>query len=106
MSYITTPVVRGVLKTRLITPSVSHGFLCGLDNKMAGYPVFATNQVTAGYMFFGDYSQLIFGLWQGIDILVDPYTGGKEGLVRILGDLYADVAVRYAGAFSMASSIT
>jgi hypothetical protein len=33
---------------------------------------------------FGDFTQIIYALWGGLDTLVDPYTGGTAGNVRII----------------------
>ena len=34
-------------------------------------------------LIFGDFSQLMIGLFSTADILIDPYTGGSAGTVRI-----------------------
>ena len=73
---------------------------------MLGYRVLHTNQVDSGYMFFGDFSQVIEGEWGVLDMLVNPYILDKEGMIRITAYQSVDVGVRHAAAFSMASSIT
>jgi len=72
-----------------------------------GYKVHTTNQITANYMFFGNFAQAIVGIWgDGIDILVDPYTASSAGTVRVRVLVGFDIAIRIAAAFSVASSIT
>lgn len=61
-----------------------------------GYPFHVTNQVSStltkgsgsgvgvcSAIFFGNWADLIIGLWGGLDILVDPYTGGTSGTVPV-----------------------
>ena len=72
---------------------------------MEGYPVEVTNQVASGYLFFGDFSQVMLGLWGGIDILRDPYTSAANKTVRFFAYQFADVAVRIPGAFSVATGV-
>ncbi|MBK8663240.1 MAG: hypothetical protein IPN18_16165 [Ignavibacteriales bacterium] len=36
-------------------------FLMESDGKMEGYPSEITNQVAAGYLFFGDFAQVFLG---------------------------------------------
>jgi len=105
MSYITTPAVVSILKTRPKQAGYPV-FLMDNDGTMNGYRVFRTAQVTAGYMFFGDFSQVIEAEWGVLDMLVNPYILDKEGLIRIVAYQSVDVGVRHAGAFSMASGVS
>jgi hypothetical protein len=54
-----------------------------------GYPSIISNQISDGYLFFGDFSQEILGYWGNLDILVNPYAGDKDGLTRV--NIYVDV---------------
>lgn len=75
-----------------------------------GYPVFVTNQVRGSLtkaggsalseIFFGNFADLILGLWGTLDVLVDPYTGGTTGTVRVVALQDVDVAVRHAASFA------
>ncbi len=51
-------------------------------------------------IFFGNFADLIIGMWGGLDILVDPYTYSKSGglLIRALQDI--DIGVRHAESFA------
>ena len=62
----------------------------------------STTQMTAAQILFGDFSQLMIGLWGAVDLTVDTSTKAKSGgtVLRIFQD--ADTAVRHAGAFSLA----
>lgn len=105
MAWVTTPVVKATLKAREKVSGYP-SFMVEPDNTMAGYPVYHTNQVTANYIFFGDFSQGIIGEWGGLEILVDPYTGSTAGTVRIVALVGIDFAIRHGGAFSIASDFS
>lgn len=87
-------------------------------NEINGYPALVSNQVrstltkggTGGNtglseVFFGDFSQLLIGLWSGLDVLVDPYTGGNSGAVRIVTLQDVGFAVRHPEAFVYANDL-
>ena len=51
-------------------------------------------------MIFGDWSQIVIGMWSGLDILVDQTTLGTSGGIRIIAFLDMDCCVRHAESFS------
>ena len=105
MAYVTNATVRGLLKARPKIGTTFPVFLCE-DDKMNGYPLYCTNQIAAGNMFFSDFTQAIMGEWGVLDILVDPYTGSSAGTVRIVAFQSVDLAVRQPAAFTLATLIT
>ena len=105
MRYVTNATVRGLLKGRPKIGTTYPVFMIE-DNQLNGYPVEVTNQIAAGDMFFGDFTQVMMGEWGVLDILVDPYTGSSAGTVRIVAFQSVDVAVRHPVAFTLATSIT
>lgn len=112
LGYITNTKVRGKLKSTAMVAST--------DSRMVwqegamplnGYRGLITNQVrsdldkgsTTGVcsaLFFGNWADLIVGMWGGLDILVDPYTGGTAGTVRVVALQDVDVAVRHPQSFA------
>lgn len=48
----------------------------------------------------GNFSDLIYGQWGALDLMVDPYTQGTSGTVRVVVLQDVDVAVRHADSFS------
>lgn len=102
LKYITTPSVRGLLKTREKISGYPL-FLLGEDGKLNGYPLMPTNQVDSGYMFFGDYSQVILAEWGTVEVLALPTAGTGDVVVTVF--IACDVGVKVAGAFSVASGI-
>jgi HK97 family phage major capsid protein len=105
MRYVANATIRGLLKGRPKIGTTYPVFMIE-DNQLNGYPVEVTNQIAAGDMFFGDFTQVMMGEWGVLDILVDPYTGSSAGTVRIVAFQSVDVAVRHPVAFTLATSIT
>ena len=66
-----------------------------------GYPAMVTTtEMTNTECMFADFSDLAVAYWGGIDVLVDPYTSGASGLVRVIANAHVDAAPRRAGSFS------
>ncbi len=111
LGYLTNAKVRGKLKT---TSKVSgqNGFIWeGGDTPVNGYRCAITNAVpsnltkgtasaVASAIIFGNFADLIIGMWGGLDLLVDPYTGGAAGTVRVIAHQDVDVAVRNEESFA------
>lgn len=115
LAYITNSAVRGKLKTTELTAN-SGVFLWGNGNQVNGTPIYISNQVpnnnvkgtsgaTLSYAFYGNWSDLMLGLWGGLDLLVDPYTGGTAGTVRIIVLQDVDYAVRHPESFAMTNDL-
>ncbi len=96
-AYVTTATIRGTLKTT--EKSLNYPLMLWENNQMNGYQAKVTNQITAGHIFFGDYSQVILGEWGGIELVYNPYTY-DGAIMQVSAYLTMDVVVRYALAFS------
>jgi len=103
-SYVTHPDTRDLLKNR--ARGTYLGFIVNEENKIGPYPCHATAQVDAGNIVGGDFSQLVIGMWGGLDLVVDPFTFKKQGLVEFFGFLYVDIGVPFPMAFTVATSVT
>ena len=86
-------------------------------NSLYGYPIaFSTNVPSnlnpgdggtdASAMIFGDFSQLMIGLFGAPSIQVNPYTGQLAGTVRISIHQEVDVAVRNAVSFAITNEVS
>lgn len=51
-------------------------------------------------ILFGNFADLIIGMWGGLDLTVDPYSGSTSGTVRVVALQDVDVAVRHVQSFS------
>ena len=77
------------------------------DNDVMIYPLKSTNQITAGYMFFGNFNHGILALFgPGVNILVDPYTASSTGSTRVRALASFDVGVRVPAAFTFANNLS
>jgi HK97 family phage major capsid protein len=119
LCYITHPALRGTLKT---TPKVggSSAFPIyiwedgqepgvGLVN---GYPAYSTSNllsnITKGtgenlsQIVFGNFSDLIMASWNdGVDFLINPYSGQASASVAISMEMSVDAEVRHPESFSV-----
>ena len=103
MNFVSGAGVTGKLKTTLKSENGSAYLLEG--NQVNGYDHTRTNQVPADTLLFGDFSQMITGLWGGLDIMIDPYEKANSGGIVIRAFQSVDVGVRYAEAFSASVNI-
>jgi HK97 family phage major capsid protein len=98
--YILNATARGGLKTTEKSASGTVGNFAFQDGELNGYPVIVTNQLGTNDCLFGVFSQMVLGLWSGLDLTVDPYTGSSSGNVRVIALQDADYALRQAACFT------
>lgn len=109
MAYLTTPTVRGTLKSRDKTGTTVGNYVWGgtnLEKTLNGYRAEVTTQMPAASMLFGDFSNIVIGEWGTLELSMNPYANFPAGIVGIRGWVTVDVGVRQATGFSYASSIT
>jgi len=118
IAYVTNPKVKAKLMTTAKQSSgVEGNFILQDPSQLNGYRFEATNQISSSLtkgsssgvcsaMFFGNFSELLVGYWGGLDILVDPYTGGAAGTLRVRALMDCDIAVRHAESFAAVSDYT
>jgi HK97 family phage major capsid protein/HK97 family phage prohead protease len=117
LSYLTNAKVRGKLKG---TSKVSgqNGFVWeGGDTPLNGYRAAVTNGVPSNLtkgtgtnlsaIIFGNFADLLIGMWGTLDLMVDPYSNSTSGTVRVVALQDVDIAVRHAESFAtMVDAIT
>lgn len=102
LKYIAKPSDWGTLKS--VDKASGFGqMIVGADGQINGYDVVRSNQVTAGDYYFGNFADLLIGLYGSLDITVDPYTHSKSGTIRVVALQTCDVAVRHAVSFCKSS---
>ncbi|MBK9362996.1 MAG: phage major capsid protein [Rubrivivax sp.] len=107
--YVTTPAVAALLMVRPELPSTGTTRLWTgnmLNGQLFGHRAMATNQMASATMLFGDWSTVILAEWGVLELMVNPFSDFTRGLSQVRGWYTCDVAMRYPGAFSYASSIT
>ena len=112
LGYLTNTKVRGKLKTTEkfggsngqpvyadgATPL--NGYMAGITNAVPSNLVKGSSGATASAILFGNFADLVIGMWGGLDLMVDPYTGSTAGTVRVVALQDVDVAVRNVESFA------
>jgi HK97 family phage major capsid protein len=49
------------------------------------------------FLYYGDWSDMFYANWGGLDVTVDPFSGISAGTVKIVVDTFFDAKVRRAG---------
>jgi len=100
LKYVTTPAVRG--KMKVTTKDSGSGlFVCSENNTVNGYPVLTSTQLATSRLLFGDFSQIVVGMWGVLDIKPDDKTYAAQGGLVLWVFQDVDIAVRHAQAFAM-----
>jgi HK97 family phage major capsid protein len=100
LAYIAPASLYGTLKTTAKATNQAI-FAVDPDGTMNGYRTIVSNQATAGYLLFGNFSDCLIGMWGGLDLTVDPYSDSSSGTVKIVALQSVDVAVRHAVSFAL-----
>jgi len=111
LAYLTNPKVKSLMASTAKVASTDSVMLLDAPwNSLYGYNLSITNNVPSDLtkgtgtalsaMIFGDFSQLMMGFFSTPDVLVDPYTAGSTGAVRIRVMQELDIAVRHAQSFA------
>lgn len=94
MGYVGNAKWRGNAKTTPKFGSGTESVIWEPGNTVNGYRTEITNQISQGELFFGNFSDLIIGMWGGLDLTVDPYSLSKSGGVRVVVFQDVDTALR------------
>ncbi len=90
--------------------------VAGTPGGINGYPVMRSNQVPSNLtkgsgsslsaLIFGNFSELVIGMWGALEILPNPYGSGyTAGSVDIRAMQTCDIAVKHAASFAAISDI-
>ncbi|MBV5277130.1 phage major capsid protein, partial [bacterium] len=77
-----------------------NGYRCAVTNSIPSNLTKGTASGIASAMVFGNFSDLIIGMWGSLDLMVDPYTGSTAGTIRVVTLQDVDVAIRNAESFT------
>jgi HK97 family phage major capsid protein len=87
------------------------------DGTVMGYPFYPTNQLSveadgvtvsdaSASIILGAWAELLIGVWDGFDLVVDPYTAAGTGEILITAQQFCDVNVRHGASFVVISPAT
>lgn len=98
---------KGVTKTSPATTFIwdggatpVNGYACGITNQVPSNLTKGASLGVCSAILFGNWADLIIGMWGGLDLMVDPYTGSTAGTVRVVALQDVDIAVRHPESFA------
>mgnify|MGYP001040479378 CR=1 FL=1 len=100
LSYIMPAGMYGALKTTEKAANTAQ-FVVEPGGTINGYRGIVSNQATSGNLYFGNFDDLLIGMFGGLDLTVDPYSLSKSGTIRLVALQSVDVAVRHAVSFAV-----
>lgn len=116
LAFATTPGMAGKLAQTVIAASTDTNMIWSgkLDNgTLAGYTARASNQVSAVLgggsehgLIFGNWSDALIGMWGALELVVDPYSLKKQGMIEVTSFQLCDIALRHPQSFCKATGAT
>ena len=118
LGYLTNPKVIAKLRaTARQSSGVEGNFILNDANKLLGYDVTSTNLVPStltkgtssgvcSAMIFGNFNDVIIGMWSGVDVIVDTASLSTSGSTRLAFFQDVDVGVRHAESFAAVQDYT
>lgn len=114
LNYLTTPEFREKLRlTKIDAGSGQFIWDRKSPNELNGYGAQISNllpkNITKGSgtdlhpMLFGNWADLYLSTWGGLDIVANPYTKAKEGIIELIVTMFHDCAVNRFESFSVIS---
>lgn len=98
LAYIGRTNMRGALKTT--AKDAGSGLFVMDGNTLNGYSYLATNSITDGNLYFGNWAECLMGMWGGLDLVFDDATLAAKNGLYIRAFQTVDVAVRHAVSFA------
>lgn len=111
-AFVSTPTVRKIAATALATDDRPLGVSTVFHGLTPTFSNLVPDDLGAGSnehgLIYGDFSELLIGLWSGLDVLVNPFesTAYSKGNVQVRAMATADIALRHPAAFVKATGVT
>ncbi|NKD45759.1 phage major capsid protein [Haematospirillum jordaniae] len=102
MAYVLSSRAWGWLKTAQKFKGTNGVPIWEPGDTVNGYRAETTNQIEPNDIFFGNFSDLIIGLWGGLEITVDTATNSASGGIRVIAFQDCDFLVRRPESFCLA----
>ena len=99
LNYVTTPAIAGALKTTKVDDG--SGIMVNTNNTVNGYPVKSTNLIPAKKTIFGNFEDVVVGMWGTLDLVVDTATRASKGGIVLRAWQEIDVAIRHPQSFTV-----
>lgn len=99
MAYVMNSKMRGHLKTTQKFSGTDGAPIFEPGNTVNGYATQVTNQVNDGDIVFGNFADLMIGMWGGLELNADPYTHSTRGRLRVVAMQDVDFVLRRLESF-------
>ena len=99
LAWVTTPAIASYLKQTQIDSSTGNYFWDVANDTVLGYAAHSTSNASANDIFFGNWNDYILCIFDGIDLVVDPYSNAKKRLLTYTVNIMADGDVRQPASF-------
>lgn len=76
------------------------GARCGVSNQVPSNLDKGSSTGVCSAVIFGNWADLLIGMWGTLDLTVDPYSNSTSGTVRVVALQDVDIAVRHAESFA------
>lgn len=103
MGYIGNARFRGNCKSTAKFGAGTEATIWEPGNTVNGYQCEISNQIAQGDVFFGNFADMLIGMWGGLDLTVDPYSLSKSGGLRIVVFQDVDFVLRRVESFCWGS---
>ncbi len=118
--YVVNAKTKAKLMKTLDDPTTGAGSWIWQNNNateasIAGYRAYCSNQIpnnlskgTANNLtaiFFGDFSNVMLGIWSGLDIMVDPYTESSNAIIKVVAKQLVDLELTRGKFFAVATDV-
>jgi HK97 family phage major capsid protein len=111
MALLTNAKMRAQLRLTQVFASTNGAPVWASDNTVLGYRAEVSNNVPSNLtkstsvgvcsaIIFGNFADVIMGMWSGLDLILDPYALATSGGRRIVALQDVDVALRRAASFA------
>ena len=116
LAYLMRPGHRGALRTSSRFANSDTPVWDPATNRVNGYRSEVTNQIATNLttgtatticsaVLFGNWNDLIVASFGSTDLVVDPYSAGANGVVRLYARRWADVGVRHPASFAVLGGV-
>ena len=100
-AWLTGSVIASAMKQTLLTTAIG-GYQWDMsNNSVLGYKAYSTSQIPAERTILGDLSEYLLAIWDGTEIVYDPFSGAKTRTVTFVLNLMCDGNVRQPKAFAV-----
>jgi HK97 family phage major capsid protein/HK97 family phage prohead protease len=106
MAYVMGSGMRGHFKTTEKFSGSNGATIWEPGNTVNGYRSEVTNQIVAGDLFFGNFADLIVGMWGGLELTVDPFSHSAKGRLRVVAMQDVDFVLRRTESFCYGADTT